>query len=273
MPGFNETTICDGPLLEIYRAGKRYRKALPTLVEEAAQGRALPEDVTAFLSQPGLTLGRADTWLLDLMRDTKDPLSIYLKASSAETILRDLITPESRLAQLLPSGDTQESRETPHAQCGQILEALRSHLGIAAEFEFELEGETDERVRVEIFHAEGVESVTPKVVDGFFQSFRNRRAESKAAADSAKKPTPAPPPRPPPGEPTWADLVADEQYRKVLAILESGTMVNEAELRECLGSARQVRLFALRYEQVTEHLPFEIEIRTVAGLKTYVRKD
>src|SRR5690606_16820032 len=65
---------------------------------------------------------------------TKDPLSVYLKGSSAETILRDLITRESPLTQLLPSGDTQESREALHAHCGQILEALRSHLGIAAEW-------------------------------------------------------------------------------------------------------------------------------------------
>lgn len=171
--------------------------------------------------------------------------------------------------------------------------------GEPATVEFELEGgEDDERVRVEIFHPDGTESVKPEVVEGFFQSFRNRRAtkpkqaeDSTEQADGVADPERGaavegantrvqqpsePPAKPSPAstkEPSWADLVENERYRKVLAILEAGTMVNEAELMNYLGNARQVRLFALRYEEVTARLPFDVEISTVNGLKTYKKKD
>jgi hypothetical protein len=48
MPGHTEQTIRKTPLLELYRAGKRYRRALDTLVREAATGKLPPDTIETY---------------------------------------------------------------------------------------------------------------------------------------------------------------------------------------------------------------------------------
>ncbi|MDI1434931.1 BREX-6 system phosphatase PglZ [Polyangium sorediatum] len=62
MPGFNEDLIKQTPVLELYDAGVRFRKALDTLIRETAHARVAPADVEAFLAKPH-TLDEADAWL------------------------------------------------------------------------------------------------------------------------------------------------------------------------------------------------------------------
>src|SRR5688500_7398385 len=62
MPGFNEESIKTTPLLELYAAGIRFRKAFDTLVREAASGRVAPAEVEKFIAkQPSLE--ETDAWL------------------------------------------------------------------------------------------------------------------------------------------------------------------------------------------------------------------
>lgn len=63
MPGFNEETILKTPLLGLFRAGKRFRKSLKTLIEEAAGGAMAPVDIKSFVSNPDLSLELADKWM------------------------------------------------------------------------------------------------------------------------------------------------------------------------------------------------------------------
>ncbi|HPH66539.1 MAG TPA: PglZ domain-containing protein, partial [Kofleriaceae bacterium] len=63
VPGHTEESIAETPLFELYRAGKRHRRSLVSLVRDAAHGRATPTAIEAFLDQPGLTLDGADMWL------------------------------------------------------------------------------------------------------------------------------------------------------------------------------------------------------------------
>lgn len=63
VPGHTEDSIADTPLFELYRAGSRHRRALSTLVEEAAHGHATPAAIATFVGRPGLTLDEADAWL------------------------------------------------------------------------------------------------------------------------------------------------------------------------------------------------------------------
>jgi hypothetical protein len=130
--------------------------------------------------------------------------------------------------------------------------------------EFELAGDTDEMLRVEVFHPDAAEDVTPKVVEGFFEVFRDRRL-SPAPVD-------APPSVPGPAA-DWHALVEDEGYRKVLVFIEQRRSMNEEELSQVLGSARRVRAFSREFDALTARIPFAIEIRIVSGLKTYVRKE
>lgn len=62
MPGYNEESIRQTPILELYEAGVRFRKALDTLVRESAHARVAQAEVDAFLASPR-TLEEADVWL------------------------------------------------------------------------------------------------------------------------------------------------------------------------------------------------------------------
>ena len=67
LPGFTEETVRQTPLFELYAAGVRYRKALDTLVTEAASGQVRPDQIDSFRAQPGMTLAGADAWLSALL--------------------------------------------------------------------------------------------------------------------------------------------------------------------------------------------------------------
>ncbi len=62
MPGYNEESIRQTPILELYEAGVRFRKALDTLVRESAHARVVQSELDAFLATPR-TLEETDTWL------------------------------------------------------------------------------------------------------------------------------------------------------------------------------------------------------------------
>ncbi|MCY2995954.1 MAG: BREX-6 system phosphatase PglZ [Planctomycetota bacterium] len=92
LPGFTEEAVHASPLLELYIAGIRYRKALPTLVTEAAAGRVRPEQIAAFLEQGELTLDAADAWLAAILDDRDGGLSAHLRAMSLAAVIDDLLT-------------------------------------------------------------------------------------------------------------------------------------------------------------------------------------
>ena len=63
MPGFNEQEIKETPVLEAYKAGRRWRVSLEALIRESAQGR-LSEDQTEFLlKKKGLNLSIAEEFI------------------------------------------------------------------------------------------------------------------------------------------------------------------------------------------------------------------
>ncbi len=142
--------------------------------------------------------------------------------------------------------------------------------------EFELEGEFDEKVRVEVFHPDAAEDVTPKVVEGFFDVARNRRlrrprtGESQIPAAEVVQPVVTNPAAPPSD---WAESIEDEKLRRVLKTIAERRSINEAELTQILGSPLKVRSFSRQYDVWVKLVPFGVEICTVNGMKAYVRKD
>jgi hypothetical protein len=99
MPGFTEQSIRDTPVLELYALGSRYRKALDTLVREAAVGRALPAEVDRLLASPGLTLERADEWLGQQLAGTRDGLAALLEQMSLAMVGEALLGTDTFLRQ------------------------------------------------------------------------------------------------------------------------------------------------------------------------------
>jgi hypothetical protein len=95
VPGHTEETIAQTPLFEIYRAGHRHRRALATVVREAALGLATPDATEAFLAGE-VTIAAADAWLAGL-RDARDGNEPDLSPLSPEALF-DALLPAGSLA-------------------------------------------------------------------------------------------------------------------------------------------------------------------------------
>ncbi len=91
MPGHTEETIRKTPILEMYRAGYRFRKALETLIREAATGKVSPAELENYLSQGVTNLATTETWLENALSQPQDSLSKYLDNLRLESILDGLL--------------------------------------------------------------------------------------------------------------------------------------------------------------------------------------
>ena len=123
LPGFNEDSVRTTPLLELYSAGVRYRKALDTLVTEAAAGRVRPEQIAAFREQGGLTLEAADTWLAALLESRAGGLAATLRALRLPALVDDLLSADF----------VAERLDTPQEQ-DDLWEHLQVTTGMPAEW-------------------------------------------------------------------------------------------------------------------------------------------
>lgn len=92
LPGFTEETVRQTPLFELYAAGVRYRKALGTLVTEAAAGRVRPDQIAAFKAQSDITLAGADAWLSALLDGAEGGIAAQLRAMKPTTVFDDLLS-------------------------------------------------------------------------------------------------------------------------------------------------------------------------------------
>ena len=92
LPHLNDESIKATPLLELWRAGVRYRKKLDTLITEAAAGQVRPEQIDAFKTQDDLSLKGADTWLAELLNDSEGGLGAQLRAMSLNAVVDDLLS-------------------------------------------------------------------------------------------------------------------------------------------------------------------------------------
>ena len=91
LPGFNEETVKDTPLLELYRSGARWRRALDTAIREAAAGRVRAEQVEAFFEGGPRDLEQADAWLSALLDGRDGGIADDLRATSLPAVVDDLL--------------------------------------------------------------------------------------------------------------------------------------------------------------------------------------
>jgi PglZ domain len=92
MPGHTEESIRKTPLLELYHSGKRFRKALNTLIRQTASGRVNPDQIEAYLNTGIPDLSAADQWLETACNQPKGDLSQYLESLNLEWVLDSLVT-------------------------------------------------------------------------------------------------------------------------------------------------------------------------------------
>lgn len=96
MPGFNEETIRKTPILEMYEPGVRFRKALDTLIREAAVSRVAPHEVDSFLTESP-TLEQADAWLRGAVEQSATGLEGLLEATGPTLVVQGLASKDSPL--------------------------------------------------------------------------------------------------------------------------------------------------------------------------------
>jgi hypothetical protein len=94
LPGHTEQSLRATPLLELYHAGKRWRKALDTAITEAAAGRVPADELQAFLAnKAALTIDGADALLAGLLRGRRDgrtDLASQIEGVGLDALVDDL---------------------------------------------------------------------------------------------------------------------------------------------------------------------------------------
>ena len=91
LPGHDETSVRRTPLLELYELGFRYRKALHTLVEQAATGVLDPAEVRALAGRADLTLEVAEEALADRLGQRSDGLDRTLERMDLTQVVESVI--------------------------------------------------------------------------------------------------------------------------------------------------------------------------------------
>ncbi|GMU52132.1 MAG: hypothetical protein AMXMBFR33_12780 [Candidatus Xenobia bacterium] len=138
LPGHTDQTVRGTPLLEAYKAGTRFERALETLVREVAAGRVPPEETEAFLGQGQRTLEDAEAWLARLGSPERTGLDQYLESLQHDRVLDALVRTPSELTERI---DSDEKREI-------LRNYLARHTGLSAELtELFLQGECARTLR------------------------------------------------------------------------------------------------------------------------------
>jgi hypothetical protein len=125
---------------------------------------------------------------------------------------------------------------------------------------FQIEGDAEEPVQVEVFHPDGVEKIAPRAVPGWF-AVTSRAGKASAPAPSAR-----------PRGPIVAVGIEDEGFRRVFEHLDRYGTVNELELTQILGSARRIRAFSRQFDELVKGVPFRVRIDTTGVMKCYVKE-
>lgn len=127
---------------------------------------------------------------------------------------------------------------------------------------FSLEGPASGLVRIEVYHPENRENVSPARMEDWFEVDHRRGA-------------PVAPPPPTVGEErelSWADGLADEGTRRVFVHLDAHGSVTEAEVTGFLGSPRAFRRFSLEFDGYLKKVPFKVRVEPGAEGKRYVKE-
>ena len=119
MPGFNEESIRQTPVFELYAAGQRFRRALPTLVTETAAGLVAPDEIQRFVTgSDRLTLAAADAWLEQRAVEVAGGVRAHLEQRRLDMLLDDLMNGRGVVELLETDADWELVWEHLHRQTG-----------------------------------------------------------------------------------------------------------------------------------------------------------
>ncbi|WP_216923311.1 BREX-6 system phosphatase PglZ [Synechococcus sp. CCAP 1479/9] len=119
LPGFTEDTVTQTPVLGLYRSGTRFRKALGTLIREAAAGQVPGEAIEAFVATEPDTLAMADAWLQAQLQADGGGLYEQVRSTPVVEVVEQLLS-DGPLCRQLTSADARD----------QFLRAMEATLGL-----------------------------------------------------------------------------------------------------------------------------------------------
>ncbi len=119
LPGFTEDTVTQTPVLGLYRSGTRFRKALSTLIREAAAGQVPGEAIEAFVATEPETLAMADAWLQAQLQADGGGLYEQIRSTPVVEVVEQLLS-DGPLCRQLTSADARD----------QFLRAMEATLGL-----------------------------------------------------------------------------------------------------------------------------------------------
>ena len=124
---------------------------------------------------------------------------------------------------------------------------------------FDLAGYQDERVRIEVYHPDAAEDVEPATLDSYFKVAGTlRRTKDAPIVVQAN------------GD--WQDSFIDPNVGRVFLHLQQHGSISESELAVILGNPRQVRRFAVSFEEYLQKVPFSVRIEATSSGKRYVKQ-
>lgn len=112
VPGYNSRSIRKTPLLDIYKTGTGFEKALDTLIREVVTGVVPPEEIERFLASPERSLAGAEQWLAEQTAGGGEGFARTLEAIDISHLVAQLVGRGGREAR--PDEDE--------------MQALRAHL-------------------------------------------------------------------------------------------------------------------------------------------------
>ncbi|MCE7874389.1 BREX-6 system phosphatase PglZ [bacterium CPR1] len=139
LPGHTDVTVRRTPLLEAYKCGTRFERALETLVREVAAGRVSPEQTERYIGQGKGSLEEAEEWLAGLMDRNPVGLVAILQSMEPQWVLDGLVeAPNSEFSRRITGAEDLEA----------LRQYLARHTGFSPEFlAFFLEGESSLTLR------------------------------------------------------------------------------------------------------------------------------
>ncbi|CAN0115744.1 unnamed protein product, partial [Phaeothamnion confervicola] len=119
VPGHNDSTVRETPLLEAYLWGTRFERALPFLVREAASGRVSASETESYLAQGNASFEHAESWLQEQVEQERTGFEGALLH----------IKPEVQLLAMLHDISSVRLDDVP------VLQAyVERHTGLSSEF-------------------------------------------------------------------------------------------------------------------------------------------
>jgi hypothetical protein len=131
--------------------------------------------------------------------------------------------------------------------------------GDAVEILFDLKGQRDERVRVEVYHPDETEKVEPTTLSTFFNVAGSLRVEPLNPVQDSSS-----------GD--WQDSFDDPAICGVFLHLERHGSLTEMELTQMLGSPTSARRFARKFDEYVTRVPFSVRIEVNSSGKRYVKQ-